>query len=169
MGASRYTAVMRLITIAMLFVAFGCSKSAEDSAAEPEGTTYGATLTNVETMTIAEVIAAADELEGERVIVEGLVIEVCATRGCWFQMADDGGKITFKVEDGVMVFPMSMKGKYAVAEGKVQTLHLDLKNTRSVMARRAEEQGKEFDPKSVTEPMTIVRLAGIGAVARDQK
>ena len=161
---------MRNILIVLVVAAFGCSK-AEQTQNTQEGVAYGDELTVTETLAIADVLARGEELEGKRVRVEGLVTDVCAKRGCWFQMAGEGEgeQITFKVVDGVMVFPMSMKGKYAVAEGTVQILRPDLEASRKMMAHRAEDSGKEFDPESITEPLSIVRLAGIGAVARDSQ
>ena len=48
-------------------------------------------------------------------MIEGLVVEVCKARGCWMQLASDKEFQTMKikVKDGVMVFPMSAKGKTA--------------------------------------------------------
>ena len=76
-----------------------------------------------------------------------MVTGVCAKRGCWFRMASDREfeDLQFKVTDGVMVFPMEMTGKYAVAEGVVSRVPLDLETTRRVMAHEAEEQGTEID------------------------
>jgi len=161
---------MRISVIALLLAALACGKT-EQTSEDDKGVAYGDELTATETLAIADVLARGEELEGKRVRVEGLVTDVCATRGCWFQMAGEGEgeQITFKVVDGVMVFPMSMKGKYAVAEGTVQILRPDLEASRKMMAHRAKDSGKEFDPESITEPLTIVRLAGIGAVARDSQ
>jgi ABC-2 type transport system permease protein len=53
--------------------------------------------------------------------VEGMVLDVCPKRGCWFELAGGkpGAKLKFKVTDGEMVFPVDAKGKYAVAQGEV--------------------------------------------------
>jgi len=160
-------AMRKLLLIPILLVA--CGEAKLDS--KPiEGTVYGDGVNAKETMKVSEVVAKADELEGKTVRIEGMVTGVCAKRGCWFKMASDKEfeSITFKVTDGVIVFPMSMKGKYAVAEGVVQKIPLDLETTRNFMAHQAEEAGEKFDPETVTEPMTIVRLGGTGAVVRAQ-
>jgi len=133
-----------------------------------KGTVYGDGVQATESIKVSELVAKADELEGKSVRVEGLVTGVCAKRGCWFKMESDKEfeSITIKVTDGVIVFPMSMKGKYAVAEGVVQKIPMDLETTRKFLAHQAQEAGEEFDPASVTEPMTMIRLAGTGAVVR---
>ena len=140
-------------------------------AAPPEGQVYGAGVSAAPVASIDEIKADPDKWVGKRVRVEGVVTDVCAKRGCWFKMAGDkpGEEMRFKVKDGVMVFPMSARGQYAGAEGLVRKIPLDLEQTRRVMAHEAEEQGNEFDPATVTEPITLVRLDGAGAVLRDKK
>jgi hypothetical protein len=146
----------------------GCDKNV---ASEAPGTVYGEGVQGAPAVRVSELFARMDEFEGKQVRVEGPVTDVCAKRGCWFKMASDKDfqTLTFKVTDGVIVFPMSMKGKYAVAEGVVQKIPLDLERTRRYLAHQAEEQGETFDPAQVTEPITLVRLQGIGAVVRDKK
>ena len=138
---------------------------------ELKGKKYGAGVTVTETLSIAHVRARLDELQGKRVRIQGQVLDVCPKRGCWFEMAGDkpGEQMRFKVRDGVMVFPMSAKGKYAVAEGVVRKIPLNLEQTRRVLKHEAEEYGKPYDPSKVTAPITLVRLDGVGAVIRDKK
>ena len=80
-----------------------------------------------------------------------------------------GKKLKFKVTDGAIVFPKDSAGKHAIAEGTVRLIPLSLEQTRKVKQHEADEQGKPFDPNSVTAPETLVRLDGIGAVLNDKK
>ncbi len=136
-----------------------------------EGKVYGGGVTLPQTVKISDLHKRVDELAGQRVRVEGTILDVCPKRGCWFEMASDepGKHLRFKVRDGVMVFPMSAKGKHAVAEGVVRKIPLTLEQTKRVLAHEAAEYGKPFKPGEVTEPMTLVRLDGVGAVVRDGK
>ncbi len=137
----------------------------------PQGTVYGEALTLAESVKVSDLLDRPADFEGKRVRVEGLVTDVCAKRGCWFKLAGDRpyDTLTFKVTDGVMVFPMSAKGKYAVAEGLVSRRELTLAQTRDLLEHEAAEQGREFVRKSVKKPMTYVRLEGLGAVIRDSR
>jgi len=137
--------------------------------AQPEGKVYGAPLTGAPTVTIAQVMDDPTAYENKVIRVEGLVVDVCTKRGCWFEMAGDrpGMKMRFKVRDGDMVFPPTAKGKRAVAEGKVTVKTMTLEQTRQYEEHMAEDAGRDFDPESVTEPMVIVMLQGKGAVIRD--
>jgi hypothetical protein len=80
-----------------------------------------------------------------------------------------GTQVRIKVQDDVIVFPTSAEGKYAVAEGLVKKMPLSLEETRAHLAHEAEEQGREFDPASVTQAITMVRVDGLGAMIRDSK
>jgi len=179
---SRLTAVA---VLTLTLIAAGCSPSETGTHEEPpadapienaaaaslEGTPYGGELELAEGVSVTELLADPASFEGQTVHVEGMVTDVCPKRGCWFEMAGEntGEKLRFKVEDGVMVFPVDAKGKYAVAEGTVVVNQLTLEETIEHLAHQAEEHGTEFDPASVTEPLRIVRLDGSGAVIRDTK
>ena len=113
------------------------------------------------------ILAQPDAWVGKRVRVEAEVSDVCRMRGCWMELKDADKKMRFKVVDGQITFPVSAIGKFAVAEGTVRKIPLDLEQTKKVMAHEAEEMGKPFDPATVTAPMTLVRIDGSGAVIRD--
>lgn len=162
---------MRTIRLALLAAVCACGDASRVPAqTELKGTVYGEGVKAVESIKVSELYDKVDEYVGKRVRVEGLVTDVCAKRGCWFNLASDKEfqTLRFKVVDGVMVFPMSMRGKYAVAEGTVRKFDLDLERTRKFMAHKAEERGEEFDPVSVTEPMSFIQLDGLGAVVRER-
>jgi hypothetical protein len=60
--------------------------------------------------------------------VEGVVTAVCEHMGCWMTLAAAGATgekpatLRLKVEDGVIVFPVSSRGKTAIAEGVVEAV-----------------------------------------------
>lgn len=128
--------------------------------------TYGKGVTLKETTKISDLIANADKYVGKTVKVEGLITDVCAKRGCWMMIASDKEfqSVRFKVEDGVIVIPMEAKGKKAVAEGTFTKIELTKEQALEHAKHMAEEQGKPFDPNSVTGPSTVYQLKGTGAV-----
>ena len=145
--------------------------AATPTATELSGTKFGAGVTLADAVPVSTLLADPASFKGKTVRVEGMITDVCPKRGCWFEMAGEnaGEKLRFKVEDGVMVFPVDAKGKYTVAEGTVVVDQLTLDETVEHLAHQAEEHGTEFDPASVTEPLRIVRLDGSGAVIRDAR
>jgi hypothetical protein len=136
-----------------------------------EGRTFGAGVALTETVQVSELLANVDKYAGKQVRVEGLITGVCPKRGCWFDMAGDkpGATVRFKVIDGVMVFPMDQKGRYAVAQGIVKKMPMTLEQSKAWAKHQKEEYGADIDPDAITEPLTLVRLDGSGAVIRDQK
>ena len=75
-------------------------------------------------------------------------------------------EIRIKVVDGVIVFPLEAKGRRAIAEGEFVKIELTLEQTVAYRKHHAEEHGEEFDPSSVTEPLTYYQIKGTGAVIR---
>lgn len=129
---------------------------------------YGKGLSGSDTIKVSELIASPDKYIGKTVRVEGTITDVCAKRGCWMMIAGDKEfqTIRFKVDDGVIVIPMSAKGKSAVAEGVFAKLELTKEQAVEHAKHQAEEMKKPFDPASVTGPQTLYQLKGTGAVIK---
>ena len=115
---------------------------------------------------ISHLVSNAVKYADKTVTVEGTVVDVCAKRGCWMKLAPKKGfeTVRIKVRDGVMVFPMSARGKRAIARGILKVSKLSKERTVSYMAHLSEERGQKFDPKSVKEGMTIYQINADGAV-----
>lgn len=135
------------------------------------GDKFGAGVTLNDSMPIETLLADPKAHVGKTVRVEGMIVDVCPKRGCWMDLAGPapGQKVRFKVTDGEMVFPVDAKGKYAVVEGVVAVNELNLEETKQYVAYQQKEYGAERDPATVTEPMSIVRVDGTGAMLRDKK
>ena len=111
----------RLTSVAIvLFVCavVGLAAAQENKDGEKK---YGTALTLTEVTKISDIYANPDKFAGKRVQVEGPVVDVCAEMGCWLALGSDKESqvLRFKVEDGVIVFPMTARGKKAKVEGIV--------------------------------------------------
>jgi hypothetical protein len=86
--------------------------------------------------------------------------------GCWIAIVDPAANkiIRVKVKDGEIVFPKDSPGRNVVAEGKLTRTELTREQTVAYLKHQAEENGKSFDAASVKQGMTLVQLAGTGAV-----
>jgi hypothetical protein len=135
-----------------------------------EGTVYGGGVDLAQSVAVSDLLANPDLYAGQNVRIEGVVSGVCPKRGCWIDIAGNqpGQKVRFKVRDGVMVFPMADNGKYAVAQGVVRKMPMTLEQSKNYAAYQAREYGADMDPDKITEPLTLVRLDGTGAVIRAQ-
>lgn len=129
-------------------------------------TKYGKPLSDAAAVKLSELMAKPDAYVGKVVKVEGLVTEVCPKRGCWINVAGDKEfqTIRVKVEDGVIVFPLTDKGKKVVAEGTFRKMELTKEQAIERAKHEAEEKGTTFDPATLTGPLTVYQIQGTGAV-----
>ena len=144
-----------------LLLTIGCAKA-------PEGEKYGKELTLKETVKISALLENASQYVGKTVLVEGKIVDVCAKRGCWMELASDKEfqKIRIKVDDGVIIFPVTAKGKTATVEGVVESIELSKDAAVKHYQHQAEEKDTAFDSTTVTGPVTIYQIRGAGAVIR---
>ena len=131
--------IRRFIALAIVPVAV-----ASIAAAAPE--TFGTGVSLKEATPIERLIARPSEFEGKTVRVEGTISAVCTEMGCWMALAPDAAKdgstLMIKVDDGVITFPVSAKGKRAAAQGVVQRVAGD-HESHSAAAEHAKAQGKD--------------------------
>lgn len=125
----------------------------------------GGELTLVEKTQISEILNSPKDFVGKKVLVEGAILDVCEGMGCWMDISGDipDQKIKIKVKDGDIVFPVEAKGSSALVEGIVYMIELDEEEAVEYLQHMAEDAGKEFDPTSVTGPMTLYQIKGLGA------
>ena len=129
---------------------------------------FGKKITLKEKTKISDIIANPEKYHGKKVLVEGPITDVCKMRGCWIRLGSDKEfeTMTFKVEDGVIVFPMEIKGKTALAEGVVSVATTSVEDQIEQGKKHAKESGEEFDPSSVKGPKTVIQIKGEGAVVK---
>ncbi|MCX6132551.1 MAG: DUF4920 domain-containing protein [Ignavibacteriales bacterium] len=129
---------------------------------------FGKKITLKEKTKISDIMANPEKFDGKKVLVEGAIVDVCQMKGCWIKIGSDKEfeSMTFKVEDGVITFPMDVKGKSALAQGIVSAKVYTVEQLIEQGKETAKEQGKEFDPKSVKGPKTVIRINGEGAIVR---
>jgi hypothetical protein len=127
---------------------------------------FGKPLTINEPTKISDILREPQKYDGKKVLVEGKISEVCEMMGCWIMIQDENEKeaLRFKVEDGVISFPMSVKGKVARAEGIVSVKELSVEEQITEGQHHADETGTTFDASTVTGPATRIQLNGEGAV-----
>ena len=132
-------------------------------------TVYGKGVKLEETLKISRLLAEPDLYVGKTVRVEGTVTEVCEMEGCWMELQESPqAKIRVKVEDGVIAFPLSARGKVGIAEGVVEAMEMTRERYIAWQEHLAEEQGKAFDPAAVGEgPYRILQIQSTGAKVLD--
>src|SRR5690349_15231218 len=155
-----------IVAMLMLAVAVTAVAVADEAA---KGESYGTGVTLTETTSIREILARPDDFVGKKVRIEGPVLDVCPMKGCWMELgaaSKEGGpaSLRIKVEDGVIAYPVTAKGKLAVAEGTVGALRMPRTQDVDGLAPGAVERGGKVDPASVGEgPFGILQLRSPGA------
>lgn len=146
--------------ISILLILFSLSTFAQE-----EENSFGKEISITEVTKISDILADPEAYVGKTVLIEGEVLDVCKMAGCWMELQSDneGDKIKVKVKDGEIVFPVEAVGKNALVEGTVYVIDLTEEEAIEYMEHIAEEQEQEFDPSSVTGPMKIYQVKGIGA------
>ncbi len=130
-----------------------------------KGDVYGKAPSLKSKTKVSQIFASPKKFVGKTVMVEGTVVDVCQKRGCWMDISGDkkGQKIKIKVEDGVIVFPVSKKGHKAVVQGVVEEIVYTKEELIEAEKHKAEEQGAKFDPSKIKSGKTVYQIKGTGA------
>jgi len=139
--------------------------------AQNDDEALGSKITLTEKTKISDILADPESYLDEVVLIEGEVLDVCPAMGCWMELKSDSQseeseiteKIKVKVKDGEIIFPIEAIGQNALVEGKVYKINLTQEEAVDYFEHLAEESGKEFDPSTVTGPITIYQINGLGA------
>jgi len=118
----RDAALGLLLVFAVATVAVGAVDRRAETLAHGESILAGVELT-VSTP-IADLIADPEAFDGKLVQVEGVIVALCQSMGCWASLDDgEGNQINVKVEDGVIDWrEITATEHYMVAEGLFQVV-----------------------------------------------
>jgi hypothetical protein len=119
-----------------------------------DGETFGAGVTVTTPTPLASIVARPSDFEGKTVRVDGVVTAVCEVAGCWMALAPSAEASTqalrFKVEDGVIVFPLRARGRRASAQGVVERIAGHDAHGREAAAEHAHQEKRHADPPAST-------------------
>jgi len=120
---------------------------------------YGKEITLTDKTNISKIIANPELFVGKKVLVEGIIVGVCAKRGCWIKLAGDKEfeSIRIKVKDGEIIFPLEAKGKTALVEGEVYSYKVEEDCT---------DGKEEHNCANGKSEKTIYQIKGLGAVIK---
>lgn len=108
--------------------------------------TFGKGVTLKDVTPLERLIGNPAQFEGKTVRLEGVVTEVCEHMGCWMALAvktADAKTLLVKVDDGVIVFPVSAKGKRAAAEGVVERVKMSDAEAKAAADEHAKAEHRE--------------------------
>jgi hypothetical protein len=124
--------------------------------------TFGTGVSLKDSTPIVRLLDNPVDFEGKTVRVEGTVKAVCAHMGCWMAFAPENAKddrtVLIKVDDGVIVFPVSAKGRRAAAQGVFQRVGASDAEGREAAAEHAKQTASSSDAS------TLWQLKATGAI-----
>ncbi len=92
---------MRVLTILLAIFMIACSQPGQESASQ----SFGAEITMTEPIKLAEVYSNPADYDGQEILLEGKIVEVCQKKGCWFKMTDGNHELTVKFKDYAFFVP----------------------------------------------------------------
>ena len=97
-----------------------------------------------EITSIADVVKNPEAFVGKTIRLEGTATAVCQHEGCWLALSEsakaDAPTVRLKVEDGVIVFPMTAKGKPVTAQGTFERVGANDAHGKEAAAEHAKHQ-----------------------------
>lgn len=113
---------------------------------------------------IADVVKNPEAFVGKTIRIDGTATAVCAHMGCWMAVSEtdkaDSPTVRLKVEDGVIVFPVSAKGKAVSAQGTFERIKADDAEGKEAASEHAKHTAK---PEAAT---AKYQLKATGAIVR---
>ena len=137
---------MKVVVVAAALLALAVAPSGE--------TKLGAGVSLKESTPIEALLDKPQDFVGKTVRVDGVATEICQHMGCWMAVAPEGstsgGTVRLKVEDGVIVFPASAKGRKVSAEGVFEVVGKDeeSKEAAGEHAKKDTNAQKEYQLKA---------------------
>ena len=106
----------------------------------------GAGVTLKDATPIADVVKDPEAFVGKTIRIDGTATAVCQHMGCWMAVSvsdkADAPTVRLKVEDGVIVFPVSAKGKAVSAQGTFERIEPKDAEGKEAAAEHAKQQPK---------------------------
>jgi hypothetical protein len=95
---------------------------------------------------IADVVKNPEAYVGKTIRIDGTATAVCQHMGCWMAVSEndkaDAPTVRLKVEDGVIVFPVSAKGKSVSAQGTFERIAAGDVEAKEAASEHAKHQTK---------------------------
>ena len=95
---------------------------------------------------IADIVKNPEAFVGMTLRIDGTATAVCQHMGCWMAVSDSAEEgaptVRLKVEDGVIVFPVSAKGKAVSAQGTFERIKADDAEGNEAASEHAKHEAK---------------------------
>lgn len=146
----------KLILTAICLLSFSTSLMAVD--------TFGAGADKNKIVSISKLLETPTAYKGKEITVTGTIVSVCKNRGCWMKFASDKKYQTLriKVQDGKMVFPVTLRGRKGYATGVLKGRQISEAQAKKWLGHMAKESGEPFNEANIKGPQMVYMLVPTG-------
>ena len=125
---------------------------------------FGAGVVIDQPTPIADIVKNPEAFVGMTLRIDGTATAVCEHMGCWMAVSESANEgaatVRLKVEDGVIVFPVSAKGKAVSAQGTFERIKADDVEGNEAASEHAKHEAK---PEAAT---AKYQLKATGAIVK---
>lgn len=152
------------LTVLALTLSFACS-STYDRSVEVEGwQSFGAGVSGARVLTLDELLADPAAHDGDTLVFEAPVLDVCPKKGCWmtFDTGEAEMRVTFQ-NYGFFV-PRDIAGRKVRVQGVFQMTEISLEDARHYL----EDAGRHEDAAALTGPQKGYAVVATGVLLEDE-
>ena len=124
-------------------------------------TKLGAGVTLTDSTPIKAIIEKPADYVGKTIRIDGVATAVCESMGCWMAVAErdekDAKTVRLQVEDGVIVFPISAKGKNVSAEGVFEEIAASDEHGAEAAGEHAKQDTKASKKYQIKATGAVIR------------
>jgi hypothetical protein len=122
---------------------------------------------------IGELAANPDRFIDQKLIITGMVDDICPAAGCWADVKDPDADnvVRFKVPDGKLIFTAQMIGDKVVAQGVFRKHVLQNEDARRWLSHLSRERGNKPSDADLNYQgtLSVYQLEGAAAELLDSK
>ncbi len=128
------------------------------SAAAVAWDQFGGQVSDTEPVALADLLARAEELADQTIVVEGEVDGVCKKKGCWMTMHAGGESMRVTFQDYGFFVPLDCEGRKVRMEGVFTQEVTPVDDLKHYL----EDAGKHEEAAKVTEPKVEYKFVATG-------
>jgi hypothetical protein len=141
---------------------FGCGSGQPEDTEQWHG--YGAEITKPEpVLIVSHAVEHLSEYADESVVIEGVIKQVCQSRGCWMVIEEGGKSIRVRFADYGFFVPWESAGKPVIVQGTISVETVSEERAR----HWAEEAGDpDINPDDIHGDQEVVMFMATGVSIR---
>jgi hypothetical protein len=125
---------------------------------------YGAEIPASHPTSVDRLLAEPEAFDGQPLLVEGRVADVCPKKGCWMIFTSGPREMRVTFQDYAFFVPMDCAGRKARVYGKFAIVDIGVDEARHDL----EDAGKHAEAQALVAPVRSVTLVAEGVQLTDR-